>query len=48
MRAGLGLANVRAQLRALYGDNARVSATEAGGVWTVQLSLPAETPIAAE
>ena len=37
---GLGLANVRARLRALYGDNARVSAPEAGGVWTVQVSLP--------
>jgi len=45
---GLGLANVRARLRALYGDSARVSATEAEGVWTVQVSLPAETAIAAE
>jgi hypothetical protein len=45
---GLGLANVRARLRALYGDSARVSATEAGGVWTVQVSLPAETAIEVE
>ncbi len=37
---GLGLANVRARLRALYGDNAHVSAFESGGVWRVEMSLP--------
>ena len=42
-RTGLGLANVRARLRALYDDDARVSATEAAGVWRVEVSLPAET-----
>ena len=39
---GLGLANVRARLRALYGDNARVSAAEIGNVWRVEITLPAE------
>ena len=39
---GLGLANVRARLAALHGDNARVTASEAGGVWEVQVTLPAE------
>ncbi len=39
---GLGLTNVRARLSALYGDTARVSATEAAGVWRVELTLPAE------
>jgi two-component system sensor histidine kinase AlgZ len=37
---GLGLANVRARLRALYGDNAHIAASEAGGLWRVDLSLP--------
>jgi signal transduction histidine kinase len=37
---GLGLANVRARLRALHGDDARVSAVERGGVWRVEMSLP--------
>ena len=37
---GLGLANVRARLRALYEDNAHVSAFESGGVWRVEMSLP--------
>jgi hypothetical protein len=37
---GLGLANVRARLRALYGDNAHVAASEAGGLWRVDMSLP--------
>jgi hypothetical protein len=39
---GLGLANVRARLRALYGDNAPLSAAEVDGVWRVELSLPIE------
>jgi two-component system, LytTR family, sensor histidine kinase AlgZ len=37
---GLGLANVRARLRALYDDNAHVAAFETGGVWRVEMSLP--------
>ena len=40
---GFGLANVRARLRALYGNDARVGAGEDGGVWRVEVSLPAET-----
>jgi len=38
---GLGLANVRARLHAIYGDQARVTAGEANGAWTVRLVLPA-------
>jgi len=38
---GLGLANVRARLHAIYGDQARVTAGEADGAWTVRLVLPA-------
>jgi hypothetical protein len=34
---------VRARLRALYGNDARVGAGEDGGVWRVEVSLPAET-----
>ena len=45
---GVGLANVRARLRALYGDEARVGAREDGGVWRVEVSLPAETAVVAE
>jgi len=45
---GLGLANVRARLRALYGDDARVGTREEGGVWRVEVSLPAETAMARE
>ena len=45
---GLGLANVRARLRALYGDDARIGAREGDGVWRVEVSLPAETPVVAE
>jgi two-component system, LytTR family, sensor histidine kinase AlgZ len=39
---GLGLANVRARLRALHGDNARLTAAERDGVWRVEVSLPME------
>jgi hypothetical protein len=39
---GLGLANVRARLHAIYGDQARVTAGEADGAWTVRLVLPAD------
>jgi histidine kinase len=40
---GVGLANVRARLRALYGSDARLSAVEQAGVWRVELSLPLQT-----
>jgi sensor histidine kinase YesM len=39
---GVGLSNVRARLLAVYGDDARVSSTEAAGVWRVELALPLE------
>ena len=39
---GLGLANVRARLRALYGDEAHVAASERAGGWTVEIVVPAE------
>ena len=45
---GLGLANVRARLRALYGDDARVGAREVGGAWRVEVSLPVETAVASD
>ena len=41
---GVGLANVRARLRALHGTEARVTASEHDGTWRVELVLPAETP----
>jgi LytS/YehU family sensor histidine kinase len=40
--AGVGLANVRARLRALHGDDARLSSAESGGVWRVEIVMPAE------
>jgi LytS/YehU family sensor histidine kinase len=39
---GLGLANVRARLRALYGDDARMTTNETAGTWRVEIVLPAE------
>jgi uncharacterized membrane protein (DUF441 family) len=39
--AGVGLANVRARLRALYGAEAIVNSSERGGVWRMELSFPA-------
>lgn len=39
---GVGLANVRARLRALHGDQASVSASEAHGLWRVEIALPVE------
>jgi len=39
---GVGLSNVRARLRAVYGDDARVTSKEADGIWRVELTLPAE------
>jgi two-component system, LytTR family, sensor histidine kinase AlgZ len=38
--AGVGLANVRARLRALHSDGAWASASEADGVWRVEVALP--------
>jgi histidine kinase len=40
---GLGLANVKARLRAEYGDDARLDALEHEGVWQVHITLPATT-----
>jgi signal transduction histidine kinase len=37
---GVGLANVRARVRALYGTDARVDASEVDGSWRVELRLP--------
>jgi hypothetical protein len=39
--AGVGLANVRARLRALYGADARLEAEESSGTWRARLSMPA-------
>jgi LytS/YehU family sensor histidine kinase len=39
---GVGLRNVRARLRALYGDDASFSAGEASGLWRVEVALPSE------
>ncbi|MEO6213295.1 MAG: histidine kinase [Vicinamibacterales bacterium] len=41
---GVGLANVRSRLRALYGTDAFVHAFEQDGRWRVEISLPAERP----
>jgi two-component system, LytTR family, sensor histidine kinase AlgZ len=41
---GVGLANVRARLRALYGTEARMSAAEGAGLWRVEMSLPLDLP----
>lgn len=38
--AGVGLANVRARLRALHGADAAVDATEREGAWHVEVTLP--------
>jgi sensor histidine kinase YesM len=43
---GVGLANVRSRLRALYGDEATVNASEQDGLWRVQITLPATTAAA--
>ena len=39
--AGVGLANVRARLQALYGTDAWVTAGESGHIWQVQIAMPA-------
>ena len=41
---GLGLSNVRARLRALHGDEARMRAGEEEGVWRVEIVLPIDPP----
>ena len=41
---GVGLANVRARLRALYESDATLTAAESGEVWRVEISLPAVEP----
>lgn len=45
--AGVGLANVRARLRALHGDEARVAVVETAGACRVEVVLPADTAGAA-
>jgi two-component system sensor histidine kinase AlgZ len=39
---GVGLANVRSRLRAVYGPDAWMSAVEQRGTWRVELSLPTQ------
>jgi two-component system sensor histidine kinase AlgZ len=41
--AGVGVANVRARLAAVHGEEARLAASEQDGRWRVTLVLPAET-----
>jgi two-component system sensor histidine kinase AlgZ len=41
MGGGVGLANVRSRLRALYGTEATVNASEHDGLWRVEITLPA-------
>jgi sensor histidine kinase YesM len=41
--AGVGVSNVQARLRALYGAEAIVKSSEEGGVWRMELSFPATT-----
>ena len=38
---GVGLANVRGRLHAIHGDDAQLRAGEHGGIWRVELTLPA-------
>jgi histidine kinase/histidine kinase/DNA gyrase B/HSP90-like ATPase len=45
---GVGLANVRARLRALHGGEAWVTTSEAGGVFRAELALPLRTQPAAD
>jgi two-component system sensor histidine kinase AlgZ len=39
--SGVGLSNVRARLKTLYGTDAAVNTSEQDGVWRVELSFPA-------
>jgi two-component system, LytTR family, sensor histidine kinase AlgZ len=41
--SGVGVSNVRARLRTLYGAEAIVNSSEQGGVWRMELSFPATT-----
>ena len=43
--AGVGVSNVRARLRALYGGEAVVNSTERDGVWRMELSFPVSTEV---
>jgi LytS/YehU family sensor histidine kinase len=43
--AGLGLANVKSRLITEFGHDARVDAVARGGVYRVELSLPASAPV---
>ena len=43
---GLGLANVRARIRALHGDDAWMRAGEDAGLWRVEIVLPQVLPAA--
>jgi hypothetical protein len=43
---GVGLANVRSRLRALYGNEATVNASERNGLWRVEISVPASADAA--
>ena len=40
---GVGLANVRARLRALYGSAATLNTTEENATWRVEITLPVST-----
>jgi len=44
---GVGLSNVRSRVRALYGADAFVAASEQDGRWRVEISIPAEQPATA-
>ena len=41
--AGVGLANVRARLRAMHGGDAALLAGERNDTWRVEVTLPAAT-----
>jgi hypothetical protein len=46
--SGVGLANVRARLRALHGADAQVTTAEQDGLWRVELSCPAPAAVTKE
>jgi two-component system sensor histidine kinase AlgZ len=46
--SGVGLSNVRARLKTLYGTDAAVNTSEQRGVWRVEVSLPATFPATTE
>jgi LytS/YehU family sensor histidine kinase len=43
--AGVGVANVRSRLRALYGNEASMTSSEQAGMWRLEVSLPAMAPL---